>query len=102
VKGEVKMKKRLVGKVVSDKMDKTIVVAVENTIRDRRFGKTITRTSKYKVHDEKNECHEGDIVRIEETRPISKEKSWKLVEILKRNILTSEEEEVSKGEGVPE
>ncbi len=96
------MKKQLVGKVVSNKMDKTIVVAVVNTVRDRRFAKTILRTSKYKVHDEKNECNEGDIVRIEETRPLSKEKSWKLVEILKRNVLTSEEEEVSKGEGVPE
>ena len=96
------MKKQLVGKVISNKMDKTIVVAVENTVRDKRFGKTIMRTSKYKVHDENNECHEGDMVKIEEMRPVSKEKSWKLVEILKRNILTSEEEEVSKGEGVPE
>ncbi len=96
------MKKQLVGKVVSDKMNKTIVVAVENTTHDRRFGKTISRTSKYKVHDENNECHEGDIVRIEETRPLSKEKSWKLVSIIKKNILTSEEEKASEGEGVPE
>lgn len=96
------MKKQLVGKVVSNKMNKTIVVAVENTIRDRKFGKTISRTSKYKVHDENNKCHEGDIVRIEETRPLSKEKSWKLVSIINKNILTSEEEKASEGEGVPE
>lgn len=96
------MKKRLTGKVVSNKMDKTIVVAVERIIQDRRFGKTLVRTSKYKVHDENNKCREGDIVEIEETRPLSKEKSWKLVSIIKKNILTSEEEEASKGEGVPE
>ncbi len=96
------MRKRLTGKVVSDKMDKTIVVAVERTIQDRRFGKTLVRTSKYKVHDENNECREGDIVEIEETRPLSKEKNWKLVSVIKKNILTSEEEEASKGEGVPE
>ncbi len=96
------MKKRLVGKVVSDKMNKTRVVAVERIVRDRRFGKTISRTSKYKIHDEKNECHTGDIVEIEETRPLSKEKNWKLVSILKKNILTTSEEEASKGEGVPE
>ncbi len=96
------MKKRLVGKVVSDKMNKTRVVVVERIVQDRRFGKTISRTSKYKIHDEKNECHTGDIVEIEETRPLSKEKNWKLVSILKKNILTTSEEEASKGEGVPE
>lgn len=97
------MRKRLTGKVVSDKMDKTVVVAVERIIQDRRFGKVLSRTSKYKVHDENNECHEGDVVEIEETRPLSKEKNWKLVSIIKKNILTSEEEKASEGEeGVPE
>ncbi len=76
-----------VGKVVSDKMDKTIVVAVERTTRHPLYGKTIRRTKKYKVHDMNNECHIGDRVKIMETRPISKEKRWRLVEIMEKSRL---------------
>ncbi len=96
------MRKHLVGKVVSNKMKKTIVVSVERTIKNEEFGKMVRRTSKYKVHDENNECNIGDVVEIEETRPLSKDKNWKLVSIVKRNILTSEEEKASEGEGVSE
>jgi small subunit ribosomal protein S17 len=72
------------GTVVSDKMQKTVVVAVETTKQHRLYGKTLKRTKRYKVHDEKNECHLGDRVRIIETRPLSKEKRWRLGEILVR------------------
>ena len=70
-----------VGKVVSDKMNKTAVVAVT---RHARYSRFVKRTTKFKVHDEKNECHVGDVVRITETRPLSKEKRWRLVEVMKR------------------
>jgi small subunit ribosomal protein S17 len=72
------------GTVVSDKMQKTVVVAVETTTRHRLYKKTLKRTKRYKVHDEKNESRLGDRVRIVETRPLSKEKRWRLVEILTR------------------
>ena len=72
------------GTVVSDKMQKTIVVAVETTTRHRLYKKTLKRTKRYKVHDEKNQCHLGDRVRIIETRPLSKEKRWRLAQILVR------------------
>lgn len=72
------------GVVVSDKMDKTIVVAVENFKQHPMYGKTIKRTKKYKVHDENNECQAGDIVKIVETRPLSRHKRWKLVEIVRK------------------
>ncbi len=94
------MKKHLTGEVVSNKMKKTIVVAVNRTIRDPKFGKTMIRTSNYKVHDEKNECNIGDIVEIEESRPLSRDKNWTLVSIIKQNVLKTEEQAVSKGEGV--
>ena len=77
-------RKTRVGRVVSDKMDKTIVVAVENTVRHPLFDKTIKRTFKLKAHDEKNECGVGDKVKVMETRPLSKEKHWRLVEILEK------------------
>lgn len=96
------MRKHLIGKVVSNRMQKTIVVSVERTIKNEEFGKMVRRTSKYKVHDENNECNIGDVVEIEETRPLSKDKNWKLVSIVRRNILTSEEEKASEGEGVSE
>lgn len=70
------------GMVVSDKMDKTIVVAVENRYKHPLYGKTLVRTKKFKAHDEENKCHIGDKVKIMETRPLSKEKRWRLVEIL--------------------
>jgi small subunit ribosomal protein S17 len=76
-----------VGKVVSDKMDKTIVVAVERTTPHPLFGKIIRHTKKYKVHDQDNECGIGDRVRIMETRPISKEKRWRLLEIIEKSRL---------------
>ena len=73
-----------VGTVVSNKMDKTIVVAIENRVKHKFYGKIIKRTVKFKVHDENNECQIGDRVRIMETRPLSKEKRWRLVEIIER------------------
>lgn len=74
----------LVGKITSNKMDKSIIVSVLRRVSHRKYGKIIKRTSKIHAHDEKNECHVGDTVRIVETRPISKMKAWKLVEILER------------------
>lgn len=77
-------KKRLVGSVVSDKMDKTVVVRVERLVRHPRYGKVLRRAKKYKAHDAKNECHVGDVVRIVESRPLSREKRWAVEEIVKR------------------
>jgi small subunit ribosomal protein S17 len=76
-----------VGKVVSDKMDKTIVVAVEERVKHPLYGKTIRRTKKFKAHDERNEAKIGDTVRIMETRPLSKEKRWRLVEIVEKAVV---------------
>ena len=73
-----------IGRVVSDKMDKTIVVAIEDSVRHALYGKTVKRTQKFKAHDEKNECSIGDKVKIMETRPLSKQKNWRLVEILEK------------------
>lgn len=70
------------GRVVSDKMDKTIVVAVETFVSHPLYGKSVKKTTKFKAHDENNECKSGDIVKIMETRPLSKDKRWRLVEIL--------------------
>ena len=75
-----------VGRVVSDKMDKTVVVAVDYVRRHPLYHKRITRTSKFQAHDEQNQCKMGDIVRIEETRPISKNKNWIVREIVERSI----------------
>ena len=77
-------RKTRVGKVVSDKMDKTIVVAVETRVPHPLYKKIIKRTYKLKAHDESNECGEGDIVRVMETRPLSKEKCWRVVQILEK------------------
>ena len=74
------------GRVVSNKMDKTIVVAVESLKRHRLYKRTYKSTNKFKAHDEHNEALPGDMVRIEETRPISKDKRWRLVEIIKRAV----------------
>ena len=74
----------LVGVVTSDKMDKTIVVTVTNKRMDQLYKEYVTRTKKCKAHDEKNEAHVGDKVRIIESRPLSKEKCWRLVEIIER------------------
>ena len=75
-----------VGQVVSDKMDKTVVVAVDYVRRHPLYHKRITRTSKFMAHDENNECKPGDLVRIEETRPLSKNKRWIVREILERAV----------------
>ena len=77
-------RKTKVGIVVSDKMDKTIVVAMEDFIRHPLYGKAVKRTKKVKAHDENNECQIGDKVRIMETRPLSKSKRWRLVEIVEK------------------
>ncbi len=81
---ERNLRKTRVGKVVSDKMDKTIVVAVEDNVRHPLYNKIVKRTYKLKAHDENNECGVGDKVRVMETRPLSKEKRWRLVEIMEK------------------
>lgn len=78
------VRKKREGVVISDAMDKTIVVSVERRYRHPTYGKEITRSKKYYAHDEKNEAHKGDVVLITETRPLSKLKRWRLVEILKK------------------
>lgn len=77
-------RKELVGVVVSDRMDKTVVVRVESVVRHPLYKKAVRRHKKYKAHDEHNQCRVGDRVRIMETRPLSKEKRWRVVEILGR------------------
>ena len=77
-------RKTRVGKVVSDKMDKTIVVAVEDRVQHPLYKKIIKRTYKLKAHDENNECGIGDRVRVMETRPLSKDKRWRLVEVIEK------------------
>jgi len=76
-------RKRLIGRVVSDKMDKTVVVEVERLHRHPLYGKVVRKTKKYKAHDEDNACRVGDVVRIVESRPLSREKRWVVEEILK-------------------
>ena len=78
------LRKKKIGRVVSDKMDKTIVVAVETKVRHPLYGKTMNRTPKFKAHDENNEANMNDRVLIMETRPLSKDKRWRLVEIVER------------------
>lgn len=74
--------KERVGLVVSDKMDKTVVVAVENRSAHPKYGKIVAKTKRYKVHDEENKCKTGDRVRIQETRPLSRTKRWVVIDIL--------------------
>jgi small subunit ribosomal protein S17 len=78
------IRKTEVGKVVSDKMDKTIVVAVEDSVKHPLYKKVVKRTVRLKAHDENNECSIGDRVRVMETRPLSKDKRWRLVKILEK------------------
>jgi small subunit ribosomal protein S17 len=73
------------GIVISDKMEKTIVVSIENRVTHKKYGKVIAKTKKYKVHDENNECHIGDLVTIIETRPLSKTKRWNLKSIKQKS-----------------
>ena len=81
---ERNLRKTRVGKVVSDKMDKTIVVAIEDNVKHPLCKKIVKRTYKLKAHDENNECNIGDRVKVMETRPLSKDKRWRLVEIIEK------------------
>ena len=81
---ERNLRKTRTGKVVSDKMDKTITVAIEDHVKHPLYGKIVKRTYKLKAHDENNECKMGDTVKVMETRPLSKDKRWRLVEIMER------------------
>ena len=81
---ERNLRKVRVGKVVSNKMDKTIVVAIENHVKHPLYKKIVKRTYKLKAHDELNQCNIGDTVKVMETRPLSKDKRWRLVEIVER------------------
>ena len=81
---ERNLRKTRVGKVVSDKMDKTIVVAIEDNVKHPLYKKIVKRTYKLKAHDENNECNIGDRVKVMETRPLSKDKRWRLVELIER------------------
>ena len=82
--------KTMTGKVVSNKMSKTVVVKVERRFAHPVFKKIVKTTKKYKVHDEKNECSEGDVIRIQETRPLSKEKRWRLLDIVTKEKTSDE------------
>ena len=81
---ERNLRKTRVGKVVSDKMDKTVVVAIEDNVKHPLYKKIVKRTYKLKAHDENNECNIGDRVKVMETRPLSKDKRWRLVEIIEK------------------
>ena len=81
---ERNLRKTRVGMVESDKMDKTVVVAIQDNVKHPKYGKVIKRTVKFKAHDENNECAVGDKVSIMETRPLSKEKRWRVVEIIEK------------------
>lgn len=81
---ERNLRKVMIGTVTSDKMDKTVVVSVETSVRHKTYQKTMKRTYKLKAHDEKNECHIGDKVKVMETRPLSKQKRWRVVEIVEK------------------
>ena len=81
---ERNLRKVMIGTVVSDKMDKTVVVAVETSVRHKVYKKTVKRTYKLKAHDEENVCQIGDKVKVMETRPLSKDKRWRVVEILEK------------------
>ncbi len=78
------LRKERVGIVTSNKMDKSIVVAVERKVKHPKYGKFVKKTTKFVAHDEKNDCQTGDVVKIMETRPLSKAKNWRLVEIVER------------------
>lgn len=84
---ERNLRKTMIGTVVSDKMDKTIVVAVETSVRHPMYKKTVKRTYKLKAHDEKNDCKTGDKVRVMETRPLSKDKRWRVIEIVEKAVI---------------
>jgi len=77
-----KTTRTLTGRVVSDKMDKTVTVLIERRVTHPMYGKVMTRSKKYHAHDQGNECHEGDVVQIEECRPISRTKAWRVVKLV--------------------
>jgi len=77
-------KRVLTGRVVSDKMDKTVTVLVERRVKHELYGKVVTRSKKYHAHDEKNEFHDGDVVTIEECRPLSRTKAWKVINLVEK------------------
>ena len=81
---ERNLRKERIGIVASNKMDKSIVVTIERKVKHKLYGKFVKQTSRFFAHDEKNTCNEGDTVRIMETRPLSKSKNWRLVEIIER------------------
>lgn len=78
------LRKTRIGRVVSNKMDKTVVVAIEDHVKHPLYGKIVKKTVKLKAHDENNACGEGDTVKVMETRPLSKDKRWRLVEIIEK------------------
>ena len=82
-------RKQMVGRVTSNKMDKTVVVEVERTARHPLYGKVLRRVKKYKAHDEGNECQIGDLILMIESRPLSREKRWRVVEIIERAVIGS-------------
>ena len=84
---ERNLRKVLIGTVTSNKMDKTIVVSVETSVKYPMYGKIVKRTYKLKAHDENNECQKGDKVKVMETRPLSKDKRWRVVEIVEKAII---------------
>ena len=84
---ERNLRKVMIGTVVSNKMDKTVVVAVETNVMNKMYGKIQKRTYKLKAHDENNECQTGDKVKVMETRPLSKDKRWRVVEVLEKAIV---------------
>ena len=81
------LRKVMVGTVTSDKMDKTVVVSVETSVSHKMYGKTVKRTYKLKAHDEENNCKIGDKVKVMETRPLSKDKRWRLVEVIEKAVI---------------
>ena len=85
--GERNLRKIMIGKVVSDKMDKTVVVAVETSVKHKVYNKIVKRTYKLKAHDEQNECKVGDTVKVMETRPLTKQKRWRVVEIMEKAVI---------------
>ena len=84
---ERNLRKVMIGKVISDKMDKTVVVAVETSVRHKVYNKIVKRTYKLKAHDEANECKIGDTVKVMETRPLSKDKRWRVVEVMEKAVI---------------
>ena len=84
---ERNLRKVMIGKVVSDKMDKTVVIAVETSVKHKIYNKIVKRTYKLKAHDEANECKIGDTVKVMETRPLSRDKRWRVVSIMEKAVV---------------